>query len=691
MFDGIICLKSIIILAYFNLISKILTQNTFNTKNVSSSGSILLLEEMVVDCTQNNKIGALVSFKYIDDGSTAYISYNCSFLPEIYQDPNMLVKLETNYDTFNHQDPSNSINFLNKHILDCSGTSSSVINYFVLNYDNQKDEINFSYKCVKVNQLNPQNVTLSTLAYVNSQCSYTSEDFNFFYFPNDNNINNGKLLTKFFLENTDSPNCTSRYIYTYKFVCNIACSGCNTMIPALNCISCAQHYYAKSDALNNCYNTTPQNYFMNKSNMLYTPCYIGCLTCSGLGDINNMNCLSCNNNYYPLVDNNSNCFVSAPIGYFLDLSKNLFSKCYSSCSTCSGLGDIKDMKCLSCNNNFYPIRGQGSNCYSQSTVPNNYILLNNQFEICYLSCSSCSAIGNSSHNFCKTCAPNYYPKYGGISNCYNNKTISSQNYILKNESYYMCYNSCATCSDIGTLTNQNCLSCANGFYPLAQLKSQCYSTTNAPTNSILINDSFNMCYMSCATCDKMGSSNSHNCVTCANKYYPLSNNNTLCFNADPVGYYFDTTNNTYNKCFINCGKCSSSGVNETQNCLSCKLGFDLINSNCYSSCKDGYERTGTICKSCSQLNKYYYNSICVSVCPSLLFPNQNGSCIKCNNQNIYKNICYDKCPKVIFNNTCVDECPNGYYLINFNCSFNNSINSSIFFLIKVILLIMMIT
>ena len=58
-----------------------------------------------------------------------------------------------------------------------------------------------------------------------------------------------------------------------------------------NCDTCINHYYKKfGDEYSNCYNITPEQYYLNETEEIYKPCFSSCLTCSGDGTENSNNC-----------------------------------------------------------------------------------------------------------------------------------------------------------------------------------------------------------------------------------------------------------------------------------------------------------------------------------------------------------------------------------------------------------------
>ena len=98
----------------------------------------------------------------------------------------------------------------------------------------------------------------------------------------------------------------------------------------------------------------------------------------------------------------------------------------------------------------------------------------------------------------------------------------------------------------------------------------------------------------CLTCPTVAY-NKELCIKCNDKYYPMENDPSNlgeyinCYNETPTGYYLDTINSIYKKCYYTCETCEIKGDNEFHNCLKCNNDFNFeihINNyiNCYVNC-----------------------------------------------------------------------------------------------------------
>ena len=337
--------------------------------------------------------------------------------------------------------------------------------------------------------------------------------------------------------------------------CNSNCDSCNSTVingnEKINCFKCLSGFLMV-EGLGNCVNLVPQGYFLDTIKNMYSLCYNSCNTCSTAGTVNSMNCLTCASGNYPLNDKPSQCFSSSNISSNYVLNNNIFYKCYVSCGTCSSVGNSIDNKCNTCATNYYTLNGNPSQCYLNSNSTPGYFFNNGTFSQCYFTCYQCLGFGNVNNNNCKSCAPNYYPLSNNLTQCYSNSTIPN-NYYLYNNKFYKCYDSCGSCSNIGNVSNHSCLTCMNGYYSLQNNSNMCFK--NAPQSYYFdSNDSvFKSCFSNCASCSFSGNETKNNCNTCLQNFVFYQNS---CLVACPNRYIIDSTNN----CILsNCSNGNSTG------------------------------------------------------------------------------------------------------------------------------------
>ena len=259
-----------------------------------------------------------------------------------------------------------------------------------------------------------------------SRCSQSELDDNhhncdkcaseFYFVFNTNNCYNDTILEQgYYLDNfTIGDNEKPTYKKCYEL-----CKTCyNFLIENnMNCINCINGYHILNGT-NNCYNETllDKGYYL-KDDMFF-PCEENCKTCSdskiNINDIISNNCLSCDElqNLF-LVSDLKNCEPESftENGYYIKLNEEdntkIFYKCYESCSLCNE-GEIDDIhNCLKCKDNYYPLKSDERNCYSEETIMEGYFLRENKWEKCYEKCATCNIEGNEEIMECLSCKTNY--------------------------------------------------------------------------------------------------------------------------------------------------------------------------------------------------------------------------------------------------------------------------------------------
>ena len=155
--------------------------------------------------------------------------------------------------------------------------------------------------------------------------------------------------------------------------CFDSCDGCDEPSTEENmkCERCPSNYYqlVLEDGSINCYNESniKDGYFLDKSEVIYKieKCHVSCKKCNGKKENEDTNCKSCNNGYYPLIDQPSFCkkrpqdanFLK---GYYYDASEHNFKKCYKTCKECDEGGDSKSHKCTICKDDYFK---NGTDCF----------------------------------------------------------------------------------------------------------------------------------------------------------------------------------------------------------------------------------------------------------------------------------------------------------------------------------------
>ena len=223
---------------------------------------------------------------------------------------------------------------------------------------------------------------------------------------------------------------------------------------------------------------------------------------------------------------------------------------------------------------------------------------------------------------------------------------------------YKCHPNCKTCNKSGTDENNNCLTCKdNKIFDLGNCRDNCENGKFFDNN-----DSIEKCKctknISCEYCSKE-SKEVNLCVTCNNDagYFKKiddeerSDGFINCYK-NPEGYYLDT--DIYKLCYFSCKNCNESGTIKDNKCIECNEGYEFKNdfekdNNCYNICE----------------YNYYYDSSKNYICTDYdTCPDSFTKLIK------EKKRCVDDCNNydlLEYNNTCLKICPNGTHIKNNIC------------------------
>ena len=240
-----------------------------------------------------------------------------------------------------------------------------------------------------------------------------------------------------------------------------------------------------------------------------------------------------------------------------------------------------------------------------------YLDINNKiYKKCYINCKYCYGEGNETINNCIEC---------------------NDNLMIINNSIY----------------NTNCYEKCNYYYYFNEANNlQCTEICPNKYGKLIIEK--NQCIDKCYKDDIYKYEYNDNCyINCPNGTYELENNEEkICYETNPDGYYFDNDNKLFKKCYETCNKCNIGGNIANHNCLECRYNYifhknNLNITNCYINCENYYyfdelnEYKCTLDKMCpEQYNKLIQNkSKCIDDCTK-------DDIYKYN----YKNICFQECP-----------------------------------------------
>ena len=234
-------------------------------------------------------------------------------------------------------------------------------------------------------------------------------------------------------------NCQNTdYKYEYNKICYFECpenthiSPTNNYLCIDNCKDLNKYYnYARTSCINN----IPQGYFINDTfNKTVDKCHPDCKKCERKYDENNSYCNSCLNDKFLYF---GNCLTTCNNGYIDDNYGNKICKCFNNkCYKCSIESNKLDL-CISCNEGYYPKIDDISNnnsfidCYKDL---DGYYLDNDTFKPCYSSCKKCTGFGDISDNKCLSCNQGYF----SIDNGTNCNEICQYYYYFNESNIYHC-------------------------------------------------------------------------------------------------------------------------------------------------------------------------------------------------------------------------------------------------------------
>ena len=253
-----------------------------------------------------------------------------------------------------------------------------------------------------------------------SDCSDICFQKNVIFFPSYNNCSN--------------PCSDVKNKYKYNNICYKECPV-NTYILLSD---------LNKDDRKECYDKTPQGYYLDKADKMYKKCFNNCKYCYGEGNETINNCKECINNYtfFNGAKYINNCYLSCEYFYYFDESNE-----YHCVESCFGYYNktIKDeKKCIDncnkddsykyeynntcyqqCLNDTYLLEdNQNNQCYSEA--PEGYYLdkENKIYKKCYESCSKCGIGGNETNNNCEKCniGFSFYKNPLNTTNCYKTCT-----------------------------------------------------------------------------------------------------------------------------------------------------------------------------------------------------------------------------------------------------------------------------
>jgi len=463
--------------------------------------------------------------------------------------------------------------------------------------------------------------------------------------------------------------CPNRfYLNPSTYLCVSCGDGCDSCDDGNACLTCDND--KKKNLVNNkCVTSCPNGTTENPGNgaECISCTDTNCKNCSGDKDT----CTECNSPNY-LQALTPTCSSSCEAAYWPNKKTLTCDACPANCSACPTNGKI----CTACIATFKLF---DEDCVA--TCPDRtFEEESSGKQVCTLCEGKCAEC--SSNSVCTRCSKGYFLKDSDcVIDCNANQNLSLNergffyDYSVANSAKCtQCGLDCKTCSSATNcsvcftnllIQNGNCVSeCSSGYYPSGNNCLPCLESN-------------------CSSCP------SNLCETC-NSGYALKDNNCYQVGSCPTGFYAgpDPMNSFITKCLACNNKCATCTWRESNNCSSCKFGFFLDGTTCYSTCPNGKygDLTDSLCKICGQsecstctsadictscaASFFLLNSRCVSECGEGYKENSTtGICDSCN-----VNKCKDcdaditKCTTcfdgylLLGDNQCVQPCPTGFYL-----------------------------
>jgi hypothetical protein len=253
----------------------------------------------------------------------------------------------------------------------------------------------------------------------------------------------------------------------------------------------------------------------------------------------------------------------------------------------------------------------------------------------------------------------------------------SSNSTQKIQTCEICDKNCLLCS---ANPQEGCITCKGHFY---SHKGECVTSCPDGFYKDDLRKSCVPCDSKCKICESKVNNEGEKCLFCKAPFYLW---NGKCIDNCGKGYFMNNSTLTCEQCTTNCLDCN---VNPT-NCEKCMEGYILTNNtgsnkqHCKNICPDGNVQVNGVCLPCAdshcvdcqkgdlKICRQCDNSTilqegqCKFNCTSGYFFNtKTNQCEVCNS---FCGICTDttkclqcKSPKILLeDNSCVDECPEGY-------------------------------
>ncbi|KAL4476576.1 hypothetical protein ABPG74_010309 [Tetrahymena malaccensis] len=461
------------------------------------------------------------------------------------------------------------------------------------------------------------------------------------------------------------------------------CESCDSQ----SCIQCSSSYPIYNQNTKSCLTQCPPGYYENQKTC--KKCLSqNCQTC----DSQNSNiCLSCiENSSFPFLSNGK-CVDICPSGYGPQNGVcQQCSKIYQECQDCNASG------CISCKNNQKYLH-KSLGCFSQCEEGfyNDSTGSIRECKKCQTN-SDCIICQASNPTRCQVCK---LPFYNQIGVC---QEKCDEGYLV-NKTLYKCmercdvvYPGCLACNTIDF-----CTKCIDSNNYIQSDKNSCKPTCDLGSVGTKDQEGTNVC-LQCQdpNCNKCDPENQFKCLECSSRFQliQISEKSAKCVKDCPTTHYKEQYKNVCTVCNSKFKMCDQCDQNQCQKCLFDNQILLSDQSACVLTCPPGQFANSVqingnkrlICKacdnkecftcdpinpqnclSCNNSSKYLSQAKCVDKCPDDQYiDEETKSCLKtCTGDKIpnLKSKKCEICKDIVFNGTCVNECPKGYLAQNQSC------------------------
>ena len=146
------------------------------------------------------------------------------------------------------------------------------------------------------------------------------------------------------------------------------CKECNVCFNDVYCSTCKNNFQL-DEIKHICFNKKTNTDTNNENTNENIECHENCFSCSLPFTNENMNCISCKENFYRLNGTND-CFDKTLLDDGFYLKNDIFYPCDDNCMTCSDEKNNENHNCIECAENYYklPNRTHQNNCYDREEI-----------------------------------------------------------------------------------------------------------------------------------------------------------------------------------------------------------------------------------------------------------------------------------------------------------------------------------